>query len=88
MGNTLMTNYFYKQRKKARENSENNVAEGLAPGHLRFLSDERVFAHKGGNEEMVFGPISSFVFVIRYPYQLLCASIDHVNSQKSVTNAR
>ncbi len=35
MGNTLMTHHFHKKRKKARENSENNMAERLAPGRLR-----------------------------------------------------
>jgi hypothetical protein len=61
-GNTLMAHHFHKKRKKARENSENNMAERLAPGHLRRLSDERVFAHNGRNEEMFSDRHSFFVF--------------------------
>jgi hypothetical protein len=57
-----MTHHFQKKEKKARENLRNNMAERLAPGHLRLLSDERVFAHNRGNEQMVRGPTSSFVF--------------------------
>jgi len=30
-GNTLMTHHFHKKEKRARENSENNMAERLAP---------------------------------------------------------
>jgi hypothetical protein len=35
-----MTHHFRKKRRKARENSENNMAERLAPSHLRLLSNE------------------------------------------------
>jgi hypothetical protein len=71
MGNTLMTHHFYKKRKKARENFENNMAECLNPGHLRLLSDGRAFAHNRGNEEMGFRTnILLLYFVIRYPYQI------------------
>src|SRR6266496_2100813 len=61
-GNTLMTHHFHKKRKKARENSENNMAESLASGHLHLLSDERVVAHNRRNEEMFSDRHSSFVF--------------------------
>jgi hypothetical protein len=54
--------HFHQKRKKGRKNSENNIAEHLALGHLRLLSGERLFAHNRRNEEMVFGPTSSFVF--------------------------
>ena len=53
------------------------MAERLAPNHLRLLFDERVFVRKRGNDEIVFGPTSSFCFVTGIPVKLLCASIDH-----------
>jgi len=52
-----------KKEKKAKENLPNTMAQHLAPGHLRVFSDERVFVHDTGNEEMVFGPTSAFVFL-------------------------
>jgi hypothetical protein len=61
-GNSLMTHYFHKKRKKARENSQNNMAESPAPGHLRLPSDERVFALNRRNEEKFSDRHSSFVF--------------------------
>ena len=49
------------------------MAERLAPGHLRLLSGERVFAHNRRNEEMFSDRHSSFVFCNPVPYQItLC----------------
>jgi len=72
--NTLMTHHFHKKRKKARENSQNNMAESTAPGHLRLLSDERVFAHQIQETRKSFRTdILLLCFVMRYPYQItLC----------------
>jgi hypothetical protein len=38
------------------------MAERLAPNHFRLLSGERLFADNRGNEEIVCGPTSFFVF--------------------------
>lgn len=38
------------------------MAESLAPGHLRLLSDERVVGHNRRNEEMFSDRHPSFVF--------------------------
>ena len=58
-----------KKEKKVKGNLLNAIAEHLLLGNLRLFSDERVFVHDIGNQEMVFGPTSASCFcdwVIRY----------------------
>jgi hypothetical protein len=43
-----------RRRKEAKKKSANDMAERLAPNHLRLLFDERAFVHDRGNEKIVF----------------------------------
>ena len=66
MGNTL-----FPQNKGQRKLGD-NMAERLAPGHLRLLPDEQVFARHRGN---ITGPV--MVALGRHPFFVFCDPVPY-----------